>query len=175
MCGDCEFTMNEFLADQFRSKAKTDEDKVFVEQAIKQMYSLDEKLKAINGHTDPINSYETMIAKFDLYPEAIAKLFENNAIPDVQRIMVTLLHFIGLAGEVGELGEKIKKSVRDHSKLDLRDMAIAKEMGDVEWYITRLESDFGYPKNEILRLNYDKLSTRLEKGKLHGEGDDREV
>jgi len=175
MCGDCEFTMNEFLADQLRSKAKTDEDKVFVEQAIKQMYDLDIKLKAISGHTDPINSYETMISKFDLYPEAIAKLFETNSIPDIQQIMTTLLHFIGLSGEVGELGEKIKKSIRDRSILQQRDTAIAKEMGDIEWYITRLESDFGYAKNEILRMNYDKLSTRLEKGKLHGEGDDREV
>jgi hypothetical protein len=153
MCGDSEYNMNEFIANQIRSKAKTDEEKKFVEHAIKQMYEVDEKLKALCGHTDPVNSYETMIAKFDLYPEAIEKLFETNAIPDVKRIMVTLLHFIGLSGEVGELGEKIKKSVRDESKL---------------------ASDFGYPMNEILRLNYGKLSKRLEKDKLHGSGDDRE-
>lgn len=174
MCGDCEYIMNNFIADQLRSKAKTDEDKEFVEQAIKQMYEVDEKLKALCGHTDPINSYETMISKFDLYPEAIAKLFETNSIPDIQQIMTTLLHYIGLAGEVGELGEKIKKSIRDRSVLQQRDTAIAKEMGDIEWYLTRLESDFGYPKNEILRMNYDKLSTRLKKDKLHGEGDNRE-
>lgn len=174
MCGDCKYNMNEFIADQIRSKAITDDEKKFVEQAIKQMYDVDEKLKALCGHTDPVNSYETMIAKFDLYPEAIEKLFENNSIPDIKRIMVTLLHFIGLSGEVGELGEKLKKSVRDESKLDLRDTAIAKEMGDCAWYLFRLASDFGYPMNEILRMNYGKLSKRLEKDKLHGSGDDRE-
>ena len=166
--------MNNYNADQLRSKAVTPKDKEFVEQAIKQMYDVDEKLKALTGHTDPINSYETMIAKFDLYPEAVQKLFEKNSFEDVKRIMATMLHFIGLSGEVGELGEKIKKSIRDGYKLELRDHTIAKEMGDIEWYITRLESDFGFAKNEILKMNYDKLSLRLEKDKLHGSGDDRE-
>jgi hypothetical protein len=36
MCGDSEYNMNEFIADQIRSKAKTDEEKKFVEHAIKQ-------------------------------------------------------------------------------------------------------------------------------------------
>lgn len=175
--------MNEFLADQLRSKVTNEEEKKFVEHMIKELYDIDEKLKNINGHTDPMNSYETMIAKFDLYPEAVDKLIteiyermdtKQEAQDEVKRIMATLLHFIGLAGEVGELGEKIKKSIRDGYRLDLRDNAIAKEMGDVEWYLTRLESDFGYPKNEILRINYDKLSARLTKDKLHGSGDDRE-
>jgi len=144
--------MNEFIADQLRSKCETDKDREFVEEAIKRMYELDKKFKALNGHTDPINSYETMISKFDLYPEAIDRLFENNTIPDVKKMMVTMIHFIGLAGEVGELGEKIKKAVRDGDGLKERMELIAKEMGDCEWYLTRLESDFGYAKNEILNM-----------------------
>jgi len=174
MCRGGKYNMNNFVADQLRSKAKTPEDKKFIEECIQQFYDLDEKVKALNGHTDNINSYETMITKFDLYPEAVEKLIENSSTPDLKRILVTLLHFIGLSGEVGELGEKIKKSIRDTYMLGVRDDAIGKELGDVEWYISRLESDFGFSKNEILRINYKKLSERLKKNKLHGSGDDRE-
>ena len=131
-------------------------------------------LRNLNAHDDDMNNYEQLFSQFDLYPKAVEKLFENNAIPDIQRIMVTLLHFIGLSGEVGELGEKIKKCVRDGSALDIRNPEIAKEMGDCEWYLTRLQSDFGYAKNEILLINFNKLYKRLQQNKLHGSGDDRE-
>ena len=85
-----------------------------------------------------------------------------------------MLHYIGLTGEVGELGEKIKKSIRDNGELLVRDPQIAKEMGDAHWYLGRLETDFNYSMNEIMTINLDKLTKRLEQDKIHGEGDDRE-
>lgn len=117
--------------------------------------------------------YFNLIGQFDLYPSVIKEIFENNNQEEVQRFMVTLMHFVGLSGEVGELGEKIKKSIRDKRKLDMRNNEIAKELGDVEWYLTRLEHDFRYAKNEIMEMNYEKLAKRLEENKLHGEGDNR--
>jgi NTP pyrophosphatase (non-canonical NTP hydrolase) len=166
--------MNKYLEDLLLSKATTPEQKTYILELIEQIKKVDIELKLISNNTTDINSYEMMIDKFDLYPEAVEKIFERNSIEEVKRIMTTMLHFIGLSGEVGELGEKIKKSIRDDFKLDVRNSAIAKEMGDCEWYLTRLESDFGYSKNEILSINYDKLSARLEQKKLHGSGDDRE-
>lgn len=119
-----------------------------------------------------MDDYQRLIEKFDLYPEAVKKLIEYNSPENVERSITTLLHFVGLTGEVGELGEKIKKTIRDGTLLDHE--LIAKELGDIEWYLTRLETDFGFRKQEIIEKNIAKLNKRLEKNKLHGEGDNRE-
>lgn len=119
------------------------------------------------------DTYEIDIVKYDLYVEAVENLFDRKHPDELKKIMVTLLHFAGLAGEVGELGEKIKKSIRDKGGLQMRDPEIGKELGDDEWYLTMIERDFGFSKNEILQMNIDKLQKRLEENKLHGKGDNR--
>jgi len=132
-------------------------------------------LEKLHAPTESNNSeYEELITQFDLYPQAIDKIFKENSENEIKQIMITMIHFIGLAGEVGELGEKIKKAIRDDNLIELRDERIGKELGDIEWYLTRLESDFDFSKNEILSMNFNKLYERLQKNKLHGSGDDRE-
>lgn len=132
-------------------------------------------LKELNTPTESNNAeYEQLITQFDLYPQAVDRIFKENSPNEIKQIMITMLHFIGLAGEVGELGEKIKKSIRDDKMYELRDERIGKELGDIEWYLTRIESDFDFGKNEILSMNFNKLYERLQKNKLHGSGDDRE-
>jgi len=117
--------------------------------------------------------YELLIEQFDLYHTSVDEIFDRLPTDELKRIMITLLHFSGLAGEVGELGEKIKKSIRDKQYMPLRDLSFAKELGDIEWYITRLETDFRFSKGEIMELNYEKLLKRLRENKLHGDGDNR--
>jgi len=119
------------------------------------------------------DTYETDIVKFDLYHNAIDNLFDRKHPDELKKIMVTQTHLAGLAGEVGELAEKIKKAIRDKGGLQVRDVEILKELGDIEWYLTRIENDLGYTKNEVMQENYNKLQKRLEKGKLHGSGDNR--
>ena len=43
---------------------------------------------------------------------------------------------LGLCGEIGELAEKLKKNLRDGTLIEAE--TIAKELGDVLWYWTRL-------------------------------------
>ena len=72
-----------------------------------------------------------------------------------------LYHLVlGLVGESGEIAEKVKKVVRDHgsdeSKLNKED--IAKELGDVLWYIAVLSEYLGLPLEDIAQNNIDKLA-----------------
>jgi NTP pyrophosphatase (non-canonical NTP hydrolase) len=126
------------------------------------------------------NDYQIEIEKFDLYTKSIAKIQSEKTRDEIEQIMVTQIHFTGLAGEVGELGEKIKKAIRDKEASPLlltpeaKDQdAILKELGDIEWYLTRLEADFGFTKGQVLQANYDKLSKRMYENKIKGEGDNR--
>lgn len=87
-----------------------------------------------------------------------------------------LFHLLlGLTGEVGEIMEKAKKIVRDHdsdfSKLDTDDLA--KEMGDVLWYLAVLANYFDLSLDDIGTKNIDKLASRQSRGTLSGSGDNR--
>lgn len=125
------------------------------------------------------NDYQIEIEKFDLYSNEIKDQLENKTKDEVEQIMTTLMHFTGLAGEVGELGEKIKKAIRDKKANPLlcpsreKLETIKKEFGDIEWYLTRAEADFGFTKSDVLQTNYNKLAKRMAENKLHGDGDNR--
>jgi NTP pyrophosphatase (non-canonical NTP hydrolase) len=77
-----------------------------------------------------------------------------------------------LAGESGEIAEKMKKAYRDQCGV-VDHLAMAKELGDVLYYLTRYAHLIGFDLDSIARLNVEKLQSRSERGKLRGEGDDR--
>jgi NTP pyrophosphatase (non-canonical NTP hydrolase) len=82
---------------------------------------------------------------------------------------------LGLAGEAGEVAEKVKKIARDDGGkiTDAKREEIKKELGDVLWYVAQLTTEFGLSLDEIASLNIEKLHSRKERGMLHGSGDDR--
>lgn len=81
-----------------------------------------------------------------------------------------------LAGEAGEVSEKIGKRLRDTDG-DLTDPdwqdSVAKELGDVLWYIAALARDIGWSLEDIAEANLSKLTSRMERGVISGSGDDR--
>lgn len=82
---------------------------------------------------------------------------------------------LGLAGESGEVAEKIKKVLRDkEGKVDEKTrQEIVKEMGDVLWYLANLAAELGVSLEEVAQKNLEKLQSRKERNKLHGSGDNR--
>jgi NTP pyrophosphatase (non-canonical NTP hydrolase) len=84
-------------------------------------------------------------------------------------------YVLGIAGETGELVEKIKKHFRDDygqitdKKLD----EIKKEMGDCLWYHARLADTLDINFNEVAEENIRKLLDRKKRNMIQGEGDDR--
>ena len=77
---------------------------------------------------------------------------------------------LGLCGEAGEVAEKVKKQVRDGV---FNRHEVAKELGDVLWYLANICNDIGYNLDEIADLNIDKLSSRKKRDVIQGSGDNR--
>ena len=95
--------------------------------------------------------------------------------PDSAKIMYPAL---GLAGEAGEVANKVKKIVRDGLPEDWRGQAaikelIASEIGDVLWYCAALATDLDMPLERLALDNMNKLKSRKERGKIGGSGDNR--
>jgi len=82
---------------------------------------------------------------------------------------------LGISGEAGELAEKIKKVLRDKKGIiDEESLeAIKKEMGDILWYLANLATELGIQLEQVALLNLEKLASRQQRNRLHGEGDDR--
>ena len=85
---------------------------------------------------------------------------------------------LGLAGEAGEVANKIKKIMRDR-KGDVNNLSgeikddIASELGDCLWYISALATDLGIGLDGVAVENIKKLDKRQENNTLHGSGDKR--
>lgn len=82
---------------------------------------------------------------------------------------------LGLAGEAGEVAEKIKKVIRDKGGVIDEDTKkeIEKELGDVLWYVSQIASELGIDLDSAAEKNIEKLYSRMERGKLNGSGDNR--
>jgi len=82
---------------------------------------------------------------------------------------------LGLAGEAGEVAEKIKKVIRDGNGAvsGEKKEELSKELGDVLWYAANLAEELGLNLDDIAKRNLEKLKSRQERGKLKGDGDNR--
>jgi NTP pyrophosphatase (non-canonical NTP hydrolase) len=70
---------------------------------------------------------------------------------------------VGLAGEVGEVADCIKKHIRG-DKINRFDAIL--ELGDVLYYLTAIAQMLGYNLADVMQSNVDKLNARAEEGTL---------
>lgn len=87
---------------------------------------------------------------------------ENNDVADVPRLLTAAL---GLTAEAGEFTEVVKKIVLQGKPYNEENVFhMKRELGDICWYLNQafmaLDTDF----NEILQMNYEKLSARYPEG-----------
>tara|TARA_R110002126_G_C10337235_1_gene490455 strand:- start:288 stop:731 length:444 start_codon:yes stop_codon:yes gene_type:complete len=107
--------------------------------------------------------------KFSEYEEAA---ISTAIYPSSHKILYPAL---GMAGEAGEVANKVKKLIRDgvDKAPDTWRHDIAAEIGDVLWYCAALANDLNIPLAQIAAQNKEKLATRKERGTLGGAGDTR--
>lgn len=111
---------------------------------------------------------------FDEYQRAARK---TAIYPEGSRVTYPAL---GLAGEAGEVCELIKKAIRDgevgpdgRRTIKIDEVKVARELGDVLWYVAALAGDLGLSLGDIATMNIAKLGSRAERGVLTGSGSDR--
>ena len=69
---------------------------------------------------------------------------------------------MGMCGEAGECIDLVKKAMFQQHDLDYAH--IAKELGDVAWYLAVSAHAIGYDLETILQMNVDKLLKRYPEG-----------
>jgi len=82
---------------------------------------------------------------------------------------------LGLAGESGEVADKIKKIIRDKGGIisDEDRQEMKKELGDVLWYVAQIATELKIDLEDVAQTNLEKLLSRLERNKIGGSGDNR--
>jgi len=110
-----------------------------------------------------------MIRTFDDYQVAAVR---TAIYPDSVRILYPAL---GLAGEAGEVANKVKKIYRDDGGrvTDHCRVQVAKELGGVLWYVAAVCTDLNLNMGDVARENAAILAARQQRGTLHGDGDER--
>ena len=69
---------------------------------------------------------------------------------------------LGLCGESGEVADLVKKHRFQGHDLDFDH--VAKELGDIAWYLAVGAYSIGYDLEKILQMNVDKLKARYPNG-----------
>lgn len=110
------------------------------------------------------NDYQEATEQTAIYPSGKCA---DRRLPEVGVLYTAL----GLAGESGEVAEKVKKYIREGDEQYLDDLE--DELGDVLWYLARLADELDLDLDDVAERNLDKLLDRQERDALEGEGDDR--
>lgn len=108
---------------------------------------------------------------FDEYQKQALTTAHNH--PD--SLMDKTIWAMGVAGEAGEVIEKWKKIVAyKEGKVSPEDRDdLAKELGDVVWYIAVLANSLGLSLDEVMQRNVKKLADRKKRNVIKGAGDNR--
>ena len=82
--------------------------------------------------------------------------------PALDRKEVLINSVMGLCGESGEAIDIVKKWLAQGHELDKA--RLAKELGDVAWYLAEAATALDIPLEEILQGNLEKLKKRYPEG-----------
>ena len=154
------------------AKKEAKEAKERAESASERIRYLERKLRDVESLNDSLmkelarrQGCQTEIREHDadIYQLDILKYA-----PDYQHYMPNVLYAaIGMCGEAGEVSELVKKYAYHGHAIDKDHLA--RELGDVLWYVSYMAHLFGYSLGEIMEMNQDKLAKRYPDGKFDEE------
>lgn len=90
------------------------------------------------------------------------KLAMRTLNPNLSRKDVLINSVMGLCGESGEAIDIVKKWLAQGHDLDKA--KLAKELGDIAWYLAEAATALDIPLADILQGNIDKLNARYPEG-----------
>lgn len=154
------------------AKKEAKEAKERAESASERIRYLERKLRDVESLNDSLmkelarrQGCQTEIQEHD------ADIYQLDVLkyaPDYQHYMPNVLYAaIGICGEAGEVSELIKKYAYHGHAIDKDHLA--RELGDVLWYVSYMAHLFGYSLGEIMEMNQDKLAKRYPDGKFDEE------
>lgn len=82
--------------------------------------------------------------------------------PELDKKDVLINGVMGLCGESGEAIDLVKKHLAQGHELDTEHLA--KELGDIAWYLAETAAAIGYSLEDILEMNIEKLKKRYPQG-----------
>ncbi len=130
-----------------------------------------------------LNDYQVRARDHAVYDESVKNMLCSMAGPyreDLRWLLCLMYSTMGLAGEAGELANKVKKLVRDgalmapdRTELHKAVNGLILELGDCLWYVSDVASCLNVPLSDVARANIEKLKARKAAGTLGGSGDHR--
>ena len=90
------------------------------------------------------------------------KLAMTTLNPELDKKDVLINGVMGLCGESGEAIDIVKKWLAQGHALD-RDK-LAKELGDIAWYLAETAYALDIPMEDVLKANLEKLKVRYPEG-----------
>ena len=90
------------------------------------------------------------------------KLAMTTLNPELSEKDVLINGVMGLCGESGEAIDIVKKWLAQGHELDRE--KLAKELGDICWYLAETATALGYDLEDIMAANIEKLKKRYPEG-----------
>ena len=109
-----------------------------------------------------LKEYEASEEHTRIAPNEYQKQALTTQNPDVLKDLKIVEGVMGLAGEAGECVDMVKKTVFQGHELDKEHLA--KELGDVAWYLAESADAIGYDLETIFLKNLNKLKKRYPEG-----------
>lgn len=154
------------------AKKEAKEAKERAESASERVRYLERKLRDVESLND------SLIQELARRQEALQQVIDNDAdayqqnvlkyAPDHHDYLLNVIYAaMGMCGEAGEASELVKKYAYHGHAIDTEHLA--RELGDVLWYVSYMAHLFGYPLGKIMAMNQEKLAKRYPDGKFDAE------
>lgn len=154
------------------AKKEAKEAKERAESASERVRYLERKLRDVGSLNDSLmkelaNRQGALLQVVEHDADAYQKSVLKYA-PDHHDYLLNVIYAaMGMCGEAGEASELIKKYAYHGHTIDSEHLA--RELGDVLWYVSYMAHLFGYPLGKIMAMNQEKLAKRYPDGKFDEE------